>query len=222
MAYTNRMRPLAIAAAALALAVLLTLTVPPLRSLAHDLFALLFNRASSDTQVFATPIVLQVIQATPVSEAVFAPSLTVEQVEAQAGFDVHTPAYLPPGYTLVNASYDPTAHLVSLLYSKDGVGLNIVQTPAIYAEPLDVGASAAIIPMQIGETTGQFVKGYWRPNTTSDGNSVSIEGQTWDPDLPFQQLRWQDDDRVYWMMDVFGQNDTLGLDEWKAIAESMR
>jgi hypothetical protein len=209
------------AVAALLIVAAVTLAVPPLRSFAQELLDVLFNRAASDTEVFETPVVIQ-LQATPTVLQVEQPSLTVEQVEAQSGFDVLVPAYVPPGYLLEDVYYDGLGKLVSQFYIREGVGLNIVQMKAEDAEPMEVGATAEIIDVQIGDVTGQYVEGGWALSSTSDGETVQFEGREWDSDYPFSQLRWQVGDTVFWMMTALGQKNELPLREWQAIAESLR
>lgn len=216
-------RSVAAAAAALVIVAAVTLAVPPLRSFAQELLDVLFNRAASDTEVFETPVVLQ-MQTTPIAATfqVERPSLTVEEVEAQAGFDVLVPAYLPSGYTLEDVYYDEGGKLVSQFYNHDGIGFNIVQMQAEAAEPMEVGATAEIIEVQIGDVTGQYVEGFWTLDSTRDGETVQLEGQSWNSDFPFSQLRWQVGDTVFWMMTTLGQKSDLPLSEWEAIAESLR
>ncbi len=210
------------AAAALLIVVTLTLAVPPLRSFAQEMLDLLFNRAASDNEVFETPVVVQ-LQTTPtVTFHEPRPALTVEQVEAQAGFDVLVPAYVPAGYELQDVYYDEGGKLVSQFYMRNGLGFNLVQMQAQSAEPLEVGASAEIIEVTIGDVVGQYVEGNWTVTSTRDGDTVTFAGQTWDSDFPFSQMRWQVGDSVFWLMTTLGQRSDLPLSEWEAMASSLQ
>ena len=87
---------------------------------------------------------------------------------------------------------------------------------------MDVGASANIIDVQIGDVVGQYVEGNWTLSSTPQGDSVRLDGQVWDSNFPFSQLRWQVGDTVFWMMTALGQRNELPLSEWQAVAASLR
>jgi hypothetical protein len=196
------LRALATVAAVLAIAVFATLTVPPLRTLAQEVL-------ERPTPVAPPPVEI------PVSQQ-------LEQAIGQAGFPVRLPAYVPEGYILADAGYDPVANQVSLFYTRNGIGLVIVQIPEESALPLDVGATADILTLSIGGVTGQYVEGGWKVNPEVSGETMTLTEKAWDTDFPFQQLRWQQADMVYWMMSVAGQHSDLTLEQWVQIGESLR
>ncbi|MFN8372600.1 MAG: hypothetical protein U0694_06950 [Anaerolineae bacterium] len=215
------LRTLGVAAAAVLALLLLTLTVPPLRTLAQDLLNLLFNRTDSNTLVYETPVSYD-IQPTAVGSSIYSPSTSVEAAESQAGFDIRVPALLPDGYVLVDVSYDVVAQQTSLFYMRSGIGLVIVQIPSASAYPLNVGASANIVRVSIGGSIGQYVEGNWIVNPRIEGTTATVSESSWDSDFPFQQLRWEQEGFVFWMMSVAGQHSDLTLDDWVQIAESLR
>jgi hypothetical protein len=219
---TNRYaQRFATAAAIIAILAAATLTIPPLRTLAEDVLNLLFSRTPSDTVPFATPVVVD-MQPTPISDAQTYVPLSIEEAGAIAGYEIHVPTFVPDGYVLTSVGYDdPATRQTSLFYAKDGYGVVIAQTPAELAKPLEVGATAAIQTVQIGSAVGEYVEGAWRVNPEVNGDTMTLTERTWDADFRFQQLRWQQGDRVYWMMSVPGQRSDLNLDDWLAIARSL-
>jgi len=217
----QRLRPLATAAAAVLALLVLTLTVPPLRTLAQELLNLLFNRTDSNTLVYETPVSYD-IQPTVVGGVAYVPSTSVEAVEALAGFDVRVPSVMPEGYTLVDVSYDEVANQTSLMYVRSGIALVIVQIPSASAYPLNVGATAQMVSVPIGDSVGQYVEGNWIAEPQIEGTTATVSESSWDSTFPFQQLRWEADGYVFWMMSAAGQHSDLTLDEWVQIAESLR
>lgn len=219
-------RQLAAACAALLVALTAVLSIPPLRSLAQEVLDALFNRTATDTDVFATPVVVDMLP-TMMVPAPYLQSIDVAQVEREAGFDVLIPTFLPEGFAMTDIYYDAVAKQVFQSYARENNwvvidGFTIAQGLAVDAQPLDVGASAEIVPVTVGDAQGEFVVGTWfvRPEP-EDGSHAVITEREWANDFPYQQMRWVDGDMMFWMVNIVGQESKLGADEWSAIANSL-
>ena len=217
---TIRPRWSMIAAALIVVALVGVMMAAPLTSLAQDFFDSFFNR-SSDVETFEQSIQMP-IGPTPQAEAAEFVPQSVEDVRAEAPFAVKVPTYIPEGFTIIDASYDPGANQTSIFIGTSFDALNLVQTPLEDAEPFDIGESADVTEVQIGDYTGEFVRGVWLARTTTDGDTLSAEGREWDSDFPFEQLVWTDGEYRYWLSSVMGQGTSLSLAEWVSVAESLQ
>ena len=133
-------------------------------------------------------------------------SLTVSEAEAQAGFDVLEPAYLPPYFTFRGAAYDPDRRVVTLVYKYDGglgrdrVGIYIGQQRLSDYDPracpsCQIGPSAVVQTVRIGNVTGEYVGGAWRgPQATSMPGASATPEMVWDPTPFFRTVGWQEEE----------------------------
>jgi len=160
---------------ALALVILL---VPPLNSLAQDAVNLLAHY-QSDTRDDQPP------NPAPAGAPVTVPLVgadAVAQAEAQAGFAIPAPTFMPDFLTLARAS---AAGNVLLDYA-DANGNTVVSISILpIAQPFEsfVGASAPIETLTVGDVSAQYVEGLW----------MGQEGQpemTWFQTPTVQNLTW--------------------------------
>ncbi len=113
--------------------------------------------------------------------------LSVRQVAEQSGFDVKEPAWLPQQLALVGATYDPPRSLVRIFY-RLAESNGLVLKEEFYTSPdacslcNEVGASASVEPVQVGDTSGEYVQGVWK---------LTDQGPVWENDPYLQTLRWQ-------------------------------
>ncbi len=118
---------------------------------------------------------------------------TVEEAEALVGFDLLTPADLPPGVVLGNVQVvgDPTDQIVRITYV-DEQGFSYLSIMVSAAEhPEVVGAGAQVESVQVRGVAGEYVRGGWvGANTTSTTS-------TWDNSFPSGTLSWQEGDVFY-------------------------
>lgn len=145
-------------------------------------------------------------------------TMTIEEAEEAAGFDVLVPAQVPSTFEFIGGSYLPEESISLLFYKLLGPGtsgLVISQEPVTGMEDCDlcteIGPSGIIHTVQIGDVEGQFVIGTWE---LKDGNKV------WSYDPWNLWLRWQTNDTVFQIM-FFGPPVTMQKSDMAHLAESM-
>ncbi len=150
-------------------------------------------------------------------------SMTVQEAEALAGFDVLEPSHLPEGYVLQDALYNSQAKLVELRYislpitqDSGGSGLIIVNQKR---GSFDLGPAfhPYETPVPIGDVEGVFIRGAYVSEAT-DGRAY-----TWDALGEVYTLSWQKDKMAYTISFLGGETiPPIPLAELVAIAESMK
>lgn len=213
----TRSRPLRWAGVMLALLALLvgvTLAVPSLRATAAELLG--FTRADSDRIEPTLPFV----EAPPALSS-------IQELEQVAGFDVLEPIWLPPGFAFKDAHY--FGQVASTQYRRideespmpAGFGIDqaIVTGPPLFP---NIGASAKVESVRIGEVQGEYVKGGWVSHDTLEqgGRPGTVEQlkMQWDPTQPSQQLQWQVGEFTL----TIHTGPDLTKDDLVAIAQSLR
>lgn len=208
-----------------ALFLLALLTLPPVRALAQEVWQSLFTRHDSDNAILPEPYTVTLEPtASPIPVAVPQLNMTVADAEAMAGYDVLEPGYMPAGYQLSSVHYDAGATAVTQLYLQGGVGISLRQEPAATAEAWFIGQSAVVESKQIGHLSAEYVRGAWNEvaEVDSQGNTAVVSQQTWNPDDPYQRLRWTDGQMAYTIGTTVGQETGLQAADLIAIAESLR
>lgn len=153
-------------------------------------------------------------------------TLSVQQAEELAGYDVLSPLEIPSEMIFVGASYDEKYHIVAQAFgqSADYLEFSIWEQPLEYYESCGdishlcdnmlggnlAGASADIQVVQIGDLTGEYVEGVW---------SLTDNGPVWDPTPYAKTLRWQTDTMI---LELVYNGTDLGRDDLVAIAASLR
>jgi hypothetical protein len=209
------LRATAISLATLAVLALLLIFTPQGRVLAQQALQF-FTHASSDILPAQTALPTSETT-TPDPASILDAHSTVAEVQAQAGFTVLQPASVPDSLTFSGASFDPAKSLARQFFqSVDTNGLVVEQEPVPISGNCelcgDVGASAAIEEVSIGDVTGQYVVGVWE---------LTENATTWDPNPYLQTMRWQKDG-MYFELLYMGNPGTLSKAEMVAIAESMQ
>ena len=142
----------------------------------------------------------------------------LEDVEAQAGFDVLEPEVLPRDMMFLGSSLDPFAKttFLSFGYSETERGILIQQQPVSSPETCDlcalIGASAEVETAQVRSTIGEYVIGVWKADDA--GNWV------WEYEPFLQRLRWQENGMAFEIL-YMGPPEQMTRDVLVAIAESM-
>ncbi|MCB2214341.1 DUF4367 domain-containing protein [bacterium] len=199
---------LRIAGAALGLAVLLTgvvfLLTPQGQAWAQDTFQF-FTKTESDrisfdlyhaTQAARTSTatseetsVAGEAEATPTSASQVPDGMTIEEVQALAGFVPFQPYWLPESFEFAEAFYDEETKVVTLMYYRLGdvsTAFGLKQEPFAYLSDCDicssVGTSADIEKVSINGAYGAYVEGVW---TGEEGDSV------WKNDQYMKRMIWQ-------------------------------
>jgi hypothetical protein len=146
-------------------------------------------------------------------------TMTIDEAEEAAGFDILVPVQVPGYLTFHGAAYDSEKNISHLFYTLNNYhgsnGLTISQEPITGMEDCDlcsdVGPSADIIQVQIGDVTGEFVGGAWR---FRNGNREWLK-TPW-----VKSLRWHANDTVF-DLSFTGPINTMRLSDFVEIAESM-
>lgn len=155
-------------------------------------------------------------------------------------FTAMLPAELPVGYDVEIAHFDERGQQLKVIYDcQAGTvwGFMVVQRPIADVElnempPMNVGASATIEDILIGDVTGQYVEGGWRvnvPEVRPEGTAAVQAEMEWDNDMPWFILRWHTNGMLYTVQSAMGSmtripQDTgceLERDDVVAIAESL-
>ena len=155
--------------------------------------------------------------AMPDPESILEAKLSVKEVEDQSGFDVKEPTWLPEHLALVGATYDPQRFLVRIFYRLEESN-GLVLKEEFYSSPdtcvlcNEVGASASVETVKIGNGTGEYVQGVWK---------LTENGPIWENDPYLQTLRWQADGAAYELL-YMGSPDTLTKEDLVKIAGSLQ
>ncbi len=177
--------PRVVVVTTLVLAALVVVT-PQGRSLAQGLLQLFTPTEETsfplaDSQIASAPEEDSPTVAAPV------PLLTVAEAEEQAGFDVAELTSVPAGLTYLGARvYGDT---ISIEYEAEGHGSHLViaQSQNGYRESeWDRVPSEYVVPVTIGDLTGEFVHGMF---VVYPGEETA----TWTPEAPNLRLRWEAD-----------------------------
>ena len=201
-------------------------TVPPLRSLAEEIFNTLFPRA--DDNVVIVTHTDSMNTATPATPAY----LTIEEVSTLANFAVKLPTYPLQEYHFMGASYAPERNIVSLVYERPGRVLMISQQPIedsaqglLTEGELGIGADAIVSEIEIGTFMGEIVYGIW---IVTDTSTDSISGAatselSWSPSASSRTLRWVRGSILYEIRAMGGSegHDFIGQEIMIDIALSM-
>ena len=196
---------------ATALVLVIVLFATPLGSALAQEFVELFSRSESnvmpnypgqtaiarDATMTAAPTITPGAQTTTTPTPTRTPNptskeyanLTIEEVEQIAGFDVLAPTYLPRPIEFYGANYDPKSNVVFLFY--DG-GMLIRQEPVTGTDDCDlcseVGATARVESVQIGDIEGELIYGVWH---------LKDENKYWLFTPQIRRVRWQTNNTVF-------------------------
>jgi len=167
---------------------------------------------------------------------------TLEQLVSEADYEVQVPTYIPEPYNFTSAHYDTEAQAAVIEYhceKNDGWGIQIGQLPVdqteIVTSPVEVGASAIVESVMIGDVEGQYVRGMWVPIVGDPatieprpGTSVA-ETVVWTNDTEWQRLSWMENGIVFSVSTgrtrgrgIAPEPCALDKDDYVAIANSLQ
>ena len=215
---------LAWAAAALIVLAAALLATPQGRALAQEIIHF-FTRTESDTQPLpaSTPLTWAAVtpgQPVPTLPpmAAFAadcgdygsPRCSVEEVRSKVDFPVLELAYIPEGMHFIGATGGPDG--VAIFYGKGYYhgyytnSLFLIERPWTDSAALqrpEIGASAVVETVQIGEVSGEYVQGTFMPSLPDqDPFSTATPGgisQVWEANEGNQMLIWVDQGVLFQM-----------------------
>jgi hypothetical protein len=116
-----------------------------------------------------------------------APLITVAEAEAQAGFDAAELSFVPDGLNYLGARL--YGNVIHISYQAEGGGANLIikqSQGGFLQSDWDRVPPEAIVPVEIGQTDGEFVRGTFVVY-------VGETAATWNPDAPILRLRWVKD-----------------------------
>lgn len=201
--------------------IVILLATPQGRAWAQDILQF-FTRAQSDAlPVQPWQLTPQPTLATgtnsPDPANILEAKLSVKEVEDQSGFEVKEPSWLPEHLSLVGATYDSSRSLVRIFYRLEESN-GLVLKEEFYAS-LDtcalcnqVGASASVVTVQVGDGIGEYVQGVWK---------LAENGPIWENDPYLQTLRWQTDGVAY-QLQYMGPPEVLTKEDMVSIANSLK
>ncbi len=167
------------------------------------------------------------------------PPQTFEEALALADFAVRLPASVPETYKPGDANY--ADRQLTLSYQCGSFRQLILQQRPMPTEEaatlkkLDVGASAVIEAIPIGDTVGQYVRGTWivRDNlnalaaTAMPGTPIPAQF-VWENNSELQRLFWYDEGIFYTLYNIGSSMDmgtagecALDKDDFAAVANSL-
>ncbi len=196
------------------------LALPSFHALAQQI-RLFFWHSSSD-QLELTTLPPGTTSPYAVSETP-PPQLSIEAVQAQAGYPLLVPQQLPQGLRFLGASYDPVLQAVTLRYGSLNHTLLITQRPSgEIQEYSTVGASASIETVNLRGGEGELVSGGWMVATPAPGSEAQATpgDVTWDSTLHQHILRWQESGMIYKILSS-GEG-SLSPQELVRFAESLK
>ena len=157
------------------------------------------------------------------SSASHAYRCVVGSAEAALGFAVREFPSDPEGLTFTNASADLNQNLILLTYARAGGELTITQihgTASTSAWEATWGAVPidSVEKVQINGYDGEYVRGMF---VVKSQTGTKAE---WEPDAPFQRLRWREGDMFFeiQMAGLPGDDDLIGKDWLISLAESLK
>ena len=179
---------------------------PSIRAIARQFFYSFIPAPSNQIEVQVTP-------ASPGDLFHFSDpanfTLSVKEVQQQAGFGVKEISLLPEGLIFTGSRFDPSYNAVTLLYQGNDYKLFLTQRPRGNSQDVfSIGASANVKLVKIGDIQGEFVAGGWKAVSTQPASenqtpsSMININAIWDSDLPQGTLRWQSGDIVYELRSV--------------------
>jgi hypothetical protein len=130
---------------------------------------------------------------------------TLDQIRGMVKFPVKALADLPPEMAFIGATGDTNE--VVLVYRRENPlsVINIVQGLVNTETEINwpVAGNASVEPVQIGNVTGEYLKGGW----TNYGGAKTA---TWDPGTNHQTLRWEEQD-IFFILSVEETGDSMAM-----------
>ncbi len=208
---------------ALAAAVTLIFTTPEGRALGQEVLRF-FTRLDKDA--YPRQVFLMTPHPTAVNEEAaydFAAHHEVASIEAQTGFDVLEPTWLPEIVAFEGATLEEGQPIVRIFYTLDhnryatnGIVLKQQPIPVNPGQGCDlcqtVGASAEVEQVQINDAIGEYVEGVWK---------FTDEGAVWESDPYLKTLRWQANGMAFELM-TFAPPDLISKEDMAKVAASLK
>ena len=169
--------------------------IPPVRAIARQIIYSFISAPSNQIEIQATlSSPGDLFNYTDPSNF----TLSLDEAQSLAGFQVRQILPIPAGLTLVGARYDPDYHALTILYRDAHFSLFLTQrTLGNSQDVFSIGQAATVEVVKIGVIQAEYVQGGWKaistqpaPENQARGNLINITA-TWDSTLPQSTLRWQ-------------------------------
>ena len=231
-AATTRRRTYIVTGLTVVLVVTLLAFTPQGRAWAQEILRF-FTRTTSDT----LPYTLEPVTWLDVTPDIPAPTITplpsqapfavdcgdfayarcsIEKVRSKVHFTVSELGSIPAGLYFIGATGGPDRVFIKYEAEAHSGGMYIYESPwtdSPEQTAWQVGASAVVETVQIGKSTGEYVK----------GSFSMINGETglkWNPGLDIQTLHWVEGG-IFFEMQVTGSAAQISRDEFVALAETL-
>lgn len=145
------------------------------------------------------------------------PTCSVEQIREKVDFTVKELSDIPEGMYFIGATGGPDSIFLKYEFENHTGGLTIFEelwTGKPAEGTSEVGASALVEKVQIGNLAGEYFRGSF---AMKDGDPVTV----WDPDFPAETLRWVDGDISYTLGYDFTTQMPFGKERLVALAQGM-
>lgn len=121
------------------------------------------------------------------------------QALASTSYDAKAPQAIPAGYQFTTATYQTQSNELFQNYQCGDASLSLSQRPLGQDEgfSLSVGASASIIPVNVGDG-GEYVRGGWV--TDGDAPAITLDGNTSTTTTTNVELNWSNELSQHTMM----------------------
>jgi hypothetical protein len=143
-------------------------------------------------------------------------SCSIDQVRSKVRFTVSQLGSIPAGLYFIGATGGPDRIFIKYEAEAHAGGVYIFESPwtgSPAQSAWQVGASAVVESVQIGQSSGEYVK----------GSFSLVDGQTslnWDPDLAVKTLHWVDQG-IFFEMQATGSAEQMSRDEFVGLAETL-
>ena len=148
-------------------------------------------------------------------------SLSVDNAQREAGFNLKQLTSISEGLKLVGARYDAKVYSVTQLYEGVDFQLFLTQRPLGHgSDVFTIGSDAQVKLVMVGDVQAEYVTGGWEAVSTQpapDSTPISMVNisAVWDDSLPQSTLRWQSDGIVYELRSLgeggLSQSDLINL-----------
>ena len=142
---------------------------------------------------------------------------SIEQIRSKVNFTVKELGAIPAGLYFIGATGGPDGIGIRYDSSDQSHGLGISEerwTGKPVQGTSEVGASAVVEKVKIGDLTGEYFRGGFMMKA---GDSVTI----WDPNLGAETLRWVENGIAYTLQYSFSTQGSLGKEALVALAEDL-
>jgi len=159
------------------------------------------------------------IRPDPTKTPIKTQGLSLEEAETLAGFDLYEPSKLPRDYDLTRVDFDSEKQAVYMEFRspRAGTGEFFYILQGRNLDPYEVGASAKVEYIPIGDNSAEFVQGLW---FTPAGSKEAL----WKNNSDTYAIRWDAENisiEIFFMLNDTFMPAYITRDEMIALAQSL-